>query len=398
MAAHRTPRWTREEVAILREHYPEGGLKAVLEKLPHRTWHAIHMKAQKLGIKCERKHDGGRRFCLTGDQLAQAIRLRENEGWSFAKIGAHLGRAEATVTNAVIAAQCVRQGYTPAERFENGRLAPAGIERLRWMLKKGLKGVEIQLRLGVSASMVAEQRRRYNAELKEKGKAPLPPPGAGQTYSGVRVPAAKKREVEQLFLEGFGSRKISELTGVSNTVCVRVRSKLVKRLRRDGKALPGCDLDGKRHVFRDHARHIPDELKAKLCSLLLQRVPVRRAAKLCGIGSCSAYQIRDAFKAEGVDIPKPRLPGKTKPLQRQLMTAGAIPDGYLWRFRELVREHGDEEARRLLRVEISEARRSRSFEDTLKLVAQGQAKVVAVQRIVTAGPDCTLGGVTGAII
>lgn len=72
--------------------------------------------------------------------------------------------------------------------------------------------------------------------------------------------------------------------------------------------------------------------------------------------------------------------------------------GHLWRFRQLVREHGEVEARRILRAEISDARRNRSFEDSLRLVARGQAKVVAVRRIVTAGPDYTLGGVaTGAL-
>lgn len=395
MAAHRNPDWTRAEIAVLREHYPNGGLKAVLEHLPHRSWHGIHMKAQKLGIRCDMtKVNGGRRCKLAGEHLQQAICLRE-KGWSFAKIGAHLGYAECTVSNAVLIAQCLAQGYTPADRSPNGRLTAAGHERLRWMLKKGLKGVEIQLRLGVSASTVAEQRRRYNAELKGKGKAPLPPPGGGVAYSGARISKDKKREAERLFLEGFGTKKVSERTGVSKTVCVRIRAKLVQRLKRKGQCLPGCDLDGKRHVMRDHARSIPEELKLRFRDLLMLRVPVRRAAKTCGIGTCSAYRIRDAIKAEiGDALPPPKLPGKSKVVSFHQV----IPDGWLWRFRQLVREHGDTEARRLLRAEIAEAKQKRTFEERLEALRRGEGRIEAAFVPRRRGPDYTLGGIaTGAL-
>ena len=144
MPARRNPDWSRAEIALLREHYPNGGLKVALEYLPSRSWHSIHMKAQKLRIRCDMtKVCGGERRCkCAGADLDTALKLR-SQGWSMAKIGAHLGFAESTITNAVLIHDCVAKGYTPAERYPNGRLTPAARERLRWMLKKGLKGVEI---------------------------------------------------------------------------------------------------------------------------------------------------------------------------------------------------------------------------------------------------------------
>lgn len=401
MAAHKSARWTAEETAVLREVYPSGGLKAAVVRLPDRSWHAIHMKAQTLRIGCDMtKVCGGERRCkCSGEDLARALELRE-QGWSMAKIGAHLGFAESTITNAVLIHDCTAKGYTPAERYPNGRLTPGGRERLRWMLKKGLRGVEIQLRLGVSGAAVHNERSRYNRDLKANGKALLPPPGNGEKYSGARINPKARKEAERLFMEGYGTKKVSEMSGVSKTVCTRIRSKMLTRLKRKGEALPGCDLDGKRHVMRDHARQIPDELKTRLRELLMQRVPVRRAARMVGIGSCSAYRIRDIIKAEiGDALPAPRLPGKTKPLQREMLYSQAIPEGFMWRYRQLVREHGDADvARQALRAEIAEAKRNRSFDDKLAAVSRGEVQIAPVFVPRRAAPDYTMGGIaTGAL-
>lgn len=398
MPAHRAPRWTPREVAALRDSYRADGLEAAMKLLPGRSWHSIYVKAFKLGIRCEREPDAPR--CrLQGDDLEEAIKLREADGWSFARIGAHFGIAESSACNAVMIALCTRKGFTPAERHANGRLTERGMERLRWCLKKGLKGVEIQLRLGLSASCIAEQRRRYNAELKANGKAALPPPGNGVAYSGARVSLATRREAERLFLEGFGTLKVSEQTGASKTVCTRIRGRLIRRLKKSGQSLPGCDVDGTRRVMRDHSRHVPDELRAKVRELILQRVPVRRAAAMCGVGTCTAYRIRDALKAELGDIPKPRLPGKTKPLQREMMQAQAIPPASMWRYRLLVRQLGDaDQARAALRAELAEAKRNLTFEDQLELIAQGRLKIAAVQHFGPSDHARTLGGVTGEIL
>jgi transposase len=398
MPAHRVPRWTASELAVLREHYPAGGLQAVTERLPGRSWHSIHVKAHRLGLKCS-KEPGAPKCALRGESLEEAIRLREVDKWSFARIGARFGVAESSACNAVQIALCARKGHTPAERHANGRLTERGMARLRWCLKKGMKGVEIQLRLGLSASCIAEQRRRYNAELKAHGKAPLPPPGAGEAYSGVRLSREKKRAVEALFLDGFGTAKVAARTGVSKTSCTRIRNRLVKRLRAKGESLPGCDGAGKRRVMRDHAREIPDELKNRFRALLMQRVPVKRAAEMAGIGSCTGYRLRDEMKAQGVAVPAPRLPGRTSPLQRDLMRSQAIPNGHLWRYRQLVREQGDADlARRALAAEIAEAKRNLTFEDRLALVAAGKASVSRVQHFAPADSAFTLGGVTGEVL
>jgi hypothetical protein len=395
MPAHRSPSWTSAEVAILREHYPLGGIKAVSELLPTRSVYSIYVKVAKLGIRCEQPQQHAPRCVLGGADLEEAIRLREQERFSFERIGARFGCSESAACNAVLNALCVRQGHTPAERDEHGRMTARGMERLRWCLKKGMKGVEIQLRLGVTASCIAEQRRRYNRELKANGKALLPPPGAGEAYSGAKLSRDKKREVEALFLEGFGTAKVAVKAGISKTSCTRIRNRLLRRLKRDGKCLPGCDADGVRRTMRDHYRHVPDELRARCRELILQRVPVSRAAMISGIGSCTAYRIRDELKAElGDAMPRPRLPGRTTPLERELMRAQAIPSKHLWRYRELVRDVGDpDKARATLRAEIAEARRNQTFEQQLEAVRRGEVRLETKVRLRSAGPDFTLGGV-----
>jgi hypothetical protein len=394
MPAHRNPRWSTAEISILGEHYPLGGIKAVCELLPSRSVYSIHVKVAKLGIRCERPQQHAPRCVLAGDDLEEAIRLREIEGLSFERIGARFGCSESAACNAVLNALCVRHGHTPAERDEHGRLTARGMERLRWCLKKGMKGVEIQLRLGVTASCIAEQRRRYNRELKDNGKALLPQPGAGERYSGAKIDAAKKREVEQLFLAGFGTLKVSQQAGVSKTACTRIRNKLVRRLTRKGECLPGCDLHGVRHAMRDHSRHVTEQQKAKLRSLILESVPVRRAAAICGIGTCSAYQIRDDLKAELGELPKPKLPGRVSKLRSEMLYAQAIPAGHMWRFRQLVGKLGDVDiARATLRAEISEARRNRTFEQQLEALRRGEVSLETKVSLLSAGPDFTLGGV-----
>lgn len=44
------PSWSDEERAILRELYPDGGWKAVHERLPHRSRIAICLQASKMGV------------------------------------------------------------------------------------------------------------------------------------------------------------------------------------------------------------------------------------------------------------------------------------------------------------------------------------------------------------
>ncbi|RDV06397.1 hypothetical protein DXH95_02940 [Sphingorhabdus pulchriflava] len=384
MPAPRTPRWTKPEIAILREHYPQGGMRRVGEMLPSRTWRSIYMKANKLGLRCELPTDAPKPK-LQGDQLEEAIRLREVEGWSFARIGAHFGLAEGSACNAVMIALCTRKGFTPAQRDPHGRLTAEGIERVRLALKKGWKGIDIQLHLGISASCVAEQRRRYNADLKERAKAPLPAPGGGVMYSGVKVAKSKKAEVEQLYLQGLGTQKVSQRTNVSHTTCLRIRTRLVNKLRRKGEALPGCDINGARHIQAESSRFITDVQKAVLRQLLLDRVPVRRAAAMAAIGSSSAYRLRDELieelRQKGQALPSPRLPGRVRTGQYQQNNWPPVSAKSIYAFRALLADglsFADAKARwqNERRAERqAEAARPKTFEEQLAAVAAGKAQI-----------------------
>ena len=107
--------WTPDELDALREHYPVGGVQGVTAALPPRSWRAIHVMAFKQGLRTTHR-GGGRKLVLNGARLEEAIRLRETDGWSFARIGAHLGICEMTVANAVLIALCPRKGFTPPRR------------------------------------------------------------------------------------------------------------------------------------------------------------------------------------------------------------------------------------------------------------------------------------------
>jgi hypothetical protein len=418
MSTRRAPPWTREEISILRDRYPQEGLNGVADLLPERSWQAIHQMAWKLSLRTAATSHAPRPK-LAGAELEEAVRLREQEGWSFARIGATFGVCEASATNAVLIALCTRRGFRPAERDDKGRLTEAAKERLRLMLRKGLKGVDIQIRLGVSAACVAEQRRRYAADLKARGKAPLPPPGAGERYSGAKVPASVKREIERLYLEGFGTAKITRRTGVSNTHCLRVRDRLIKRLARKGETLPGCDANGVRRVFKDHARHIPEDAIAELRRRLIGGDTVRGSARLLGIGLCSAYRIRDRLAAEleakGEALPKAEWRGRARKHLPELAAIEGTKN--IFRFRQLCRSMPADQARAQLFAELEaekraaaeaerqrrdaerEARTNRSFEEKLAAVARGEANIAAhVVPTNRRAPDRTLGGIASGML
>ncbi|HEV2080568.1 MAG TPA: hypothetical protein VGR19_11820, partial [Allosphingosinicella sp.] len=219
-----------------------------MKKLEARGALAIKQVARKLGLKEPRRHNS-LIYRLTPDQVEEVIRLHDEEKIGFKPIGQRFGVCESTAANAYLAAMCVRRGYRPAQRDENGHLLPDEIERLRAFLRKGTKPRDIQIYMAISAGAISNERRQYNAELKAKGKRPLPPPGGGERYSGAKIPKETTRLVEQLYLEGIATPKVSERTGVSKTHCLRVRAKLIRRLKRKGECLPGCDAAGKRLTY-----------------------------------------------------------------------------------------------------------------------------------------------------
>lgn len=404
MAKPKAPAWRTDELAVLDEFYPTEGLNRCIDALPGRSWHAIQVMAHKRGLKSPIVGTAPEAN-LQGDRLEEAIRLREQEGWSFARIGAHFGVSEASACNSVLIALCPRKGYRPAARDEHGRLTGEGVERLRLMLRKGLKGVDIQLRLGISAGRIALERRRYTTDLKARGKAPLPAAGNGDAYSGARWPKETVREVERLLMEGLGGPKIADRLGVSKTQVQRVREKLVKRLRRKGQCLTGCDIDGRRIRVADHIAAVPAADVAHLRSLILEGVPVARAALMANMGGSKAYQIRDQLKAEL------EADGRTLPPIRRLGHARAraagsratwLPKGRanLVLYRRMLHEANGDAAvarRKTVRAIAERDGQDPALAEQLDRVRRG-ASITARFIPSKCLPDMTLGGVaTGAL-
>lgn len=397
--------WANAELQVLHDYFETEGPDGCIARLNGRIRYGVQQRARKLGLK-DPNDIRGRYTNLAGADLEAAVLLRE-AGWSFAKIGERFGTCETAATNAILIALCPRMGHRPAERDANGRLLPAEIERLRLMLRKGLKGHEVQLRMAVSAACVAEQRRRYARHLKDNGKAPLPPPGGGLRYSGAKIDPATKREVERLYLAGHATPKVSKLTGVSQTHSLRTRTKLVRRLKRLGQTLPGCDVNGKRLTYPDTILRVPPGTIADLRSLLLQRVPVKQAAERLGLGGSTAYKERDTLRAELEAVGKALPP----PIRGGSKATGArwLPVGRNWiiLYRQLSAERGPDNARRFIVEGIAPigilpgairryaATRPLSFEDQLARVRAG-AGIHARFIPQTAQAERTFGGVASA--
>lgn len=396
-------RWTATELDILDRIFPIEGADACAALLPARNIPGIRMQALKRELKDPTAIPAGRRAPLEGHDLSRAVELRK-AGWSYARIGREFGVCESTATNALTYAECIAAGRTPAKRDAAGGLYARDAKRLRKMLLDGMKHVEIQRELGISASCVSHYRRRLEKDLRGARKSKLlPQHGGGAAYSGRKFSPALKREAERLYMTGLGTKKVSEATGISHSQCLRIRNKLVSRLRRRGEALQGCDLDGRRRITAPGVRAIPADAIAELRRRLVAREPVARAARDLGIGGCSAYRIRDElaaeFAARGEALPPPIRPGTD---HRAARRASWMPEGKFSRFRHLRQTMSHDDAKAAVLREAAEERRAeaqrpKSFEEQLALVGAGArlSRVVEVRR---AAPDMTLGGVaTGAL-
>src|SRR3546814_1070216 len=82
-----------------------------------RTRSAVGVMASRLNLRTA-VTNRARRPSLAGDELEEAIRLHEEEGWGFEQIGRKFGYCETAVSNAVLIALCPRKGHRPAERNE----------------------------------------------------------------------------------------------------------------------------------------------------------------------------------------------------------------------------------------------------------------------------------------
>lgn len=400
MSAPRKPAWSASEIEILRTVYVEHGLEAALKQLPGRSRQSTYVKVNRLGLKT--KHRPVRRGFYR-EVAPRALELRK-QGLSYSAIGTELGMCEAAATNAVHVGECMAAGHRPLERGPDGRINAAGRERIRLMLRKGMKHRDIQVRCGIAAATITRERRLYEMELKERKLAPLPPHGGGERYSGAPVPKSDKLEVERLYLDGFGAGKISSQTGVSRTQVLRIRTRLIKRLKRKGECLPGCDIDGRRRTMKDHGRSIPAENMAKLRELILEGEPVIRAARLAVVGSCTAYRVYHELKAE-VEAAGKELPHKPwRGARRQQLAhvqAPALP-GKRWgidRYRALVHNGtGHHEAVRQVRSDWAQRLAEMPFEERIEYQLKNGGRVADVVRFSKASPDQTLGGIaTGAL-
>lgn len=412
-------KWSAAEDAILRAHFPAEGVEGCAKRLPKRLPGAVRSRAAHLGLRTGTPR--GLQLGLNGPDLEEAITLRVTEGWGFERIGKKFGICEAAAQNCVTITLC-RRGGSPAERDDRGYLTDAGIARLREAMRKGWKGVDIQARLGVSSSTISNERRRYAAYLKEKRKAPLPPPGGGEAYSGLKVTRAQRLEVEKLFLDGKATPGISKELGVSKTTCLRVRVKLVKRLAKKGLTLPDCDKGGVRRRYRTTYVRVPESAILEVRASLLQGMPVTRAASLASVGGSFAYKIRDALKAELEARDESLPPTLDWRLAGSAPSVRWLPKGRnnMLRLRQLMRDHGDEQGRIMMEAEVVEAhraaalalagiakwmrtqveidrRRPLTFAEQLERVKNG-ARIIDKVPLRRPDPTMTLGGVASAAL
>ena len=335
----RRPSYSAREDMTLCKLFPTQGALACAAKLRRRSPGSIKQRAAILGLKPppDQRHQGLKR--LLSDEQADIGLAMHEDGTSFAAIGAHFAVCEATATNAVRRAECLRGGGTPAKRDSSGAILARDIARLRAMLRDGRKGCDIARTLGISANSVSYHRRRYAYELKATGSPiVLPLAGQGEVYSGRKLSRKLHREITDLLMSGLGAARVSQATGASKSLIGRIRRRLVTRLGRKGQCLAGCAADGKRLVTLKSARFIPPELVAIFRQHLMTRVPVRRAALLTAIGSSTAYRLRDEFRAElqahGQCLPDPILPGRR--LRRETTGTHWLPTGTIYQFRALL--------------------------------------------------------------
>jgi transposase-like protein len=406
----RRPAYSGREDTTLCKLFPTQGALACAAKLRRRSPGSIKQRAAILGLKPppDQRHQGLKRR-LSDEQAELGLAMHKG-GTSFAKIGAHFGVCEATATNAVRRAECLRGGGAPAKRDSSGAILARDIARLRAMLREGRKGCDIACTLGISANSVSYHRRRYGDELKAIGSPiVLPVAGQGEVYSGRKLSRKLHREIADLLMSGLGAARVSQTTGASKSQIGRIRRRLVARLGSKGQCLAGCAADGKRLVTLKSARFITPELVALFRQHLLTRVPVRRAALLTAIGSSTAYRLRDDFRAElqaqGQSLPVPILPGR-RPSGKTDDT-NWLPTGTIYQFRALLVSADFETAKQQF-LEVQRppvpaplpsptetqplpAKRM-SFEDQLAAISNGAA-LIEVRPISRRVAEITYGGV-----
>src|SRR3546814_4605241 len=81
--------WSPAELKWLRENYQQFGRAGCAERMG-RTRSAVGVMASRLNLRTA-VTNRARRPSLAGDELEEAIRLHEEEGWGFEQIGRKFG-------------------------------------------------------------------------------------------------------------------------------------------------------------------------------------------------------------------------------------------------------------------------------------------------------------------
>jgi hypothetical protein len=217
---HKPRNWTEPELALLAEHFPKGGVRAVQRAGVTRPAQAIQQKAWKLGIASpgQGRSVPVRQPKVDGERLERAIELYL-AGRSFASIARDLEAKAQAVENAVFIELAKRNG-TAVERDIMGVLTPNGSATLRRAMTAGMTGREIREHYGISAALLSHERRRWRKESDE-----VPPLGGGRRYAGAKLSGEDRARVLRIARFEPNLTEIARQTGVSRHSIDRIRKK-----------------------------------------------------------------------------------------------------------------------------------------------------------------------------
>lgn len=298
MPRPKTPAWTSTDAAILREAYARAGMMSVREALPIRSWHDLQRKVAELKLPAPAAGPATAPK-LEGALLQEAVDLHE-AGLGFAKIGARLGFPDTTISNLVLIAMCTRRGFTPAPRDERGWLTTEGQEQLRAMIREGRGTGDIQVRLGVNASIVAHYRRTLLAKMATIDLAAADIPGrAGTGKRARRLRQPERVAIANMLKGGWADRHIAL------TLSVPIRSvQVVRGLVQEAGELPShCPCGKVRGHKGQHVDQAVRDLAPEMRRVIEAGLKLGKAAKTIwketGVLAKSVRQIAVELDAAG---------------------------------------------------------------------------------------------------
>jgi len=194
----RTP-WKTTEHAILREHYPVGGIEACEERLPHRTRGAIFQQARRLGLRAPKSQPRSKPY--------------ETNEWIDAQIR-----------------RVYEAGLKPGDR---NRLSRA-LRRPAWWITR--RAVE----LGVSTGKANSDWSREEVQIVEETLELTPRVvsnklrAAGYSRTPTAIVVKRKRLGLRQYRDTYTARELAELMGIrcQKTVGRWIESGMLKAKRR----------------------------------------------------------------------------------------------------------------------------------------------------------------------